>query len=80
MQILGISFCIIVAIFGLAAFIFACEQSRDLRKIEKEIEEEERKKNEITAEANKTKAHARTGDHERDFNYMADKLHDLSKK
>lgn len=80
MQVLGISFCIIVAIFGLAAFIFACEQSRDLRKIEKEIEEEERKKNEITAEANKTKADARTGDHERDFNYMADKLHDLSKK
>ena len=80
MQVLGISFCIIVAIFGLAAFIFACEQSRDLRKIEKEIEEEERKKNEITAEANKTKADARTGDHKRDFNYMADKLHDLSKK
>lgn len=80
MQVLGISFCIIVAIFGLAAFIFACEQSRDLRKIEKEIEEEERKKNEITAEANKTKADARTGDHERDFNYMADKLHELSKK
>lgn len=80
MQILGYILCGIVAVFGIAAFAFACEQSRQWRKTEKKIEAEENKINEITTEANNTKADARTGDHERDFNYMADKLHELSKK
>lgn len=33
-----------------------------------------------TAEANKTKADARTGNHSTDIKYMADKLHDYAKK
>lgn len=80
MQVLGIAFSIIVAIFGIAAFIFACEQSKELRKVEKEIEAEERKKNEIITDAENKKADARTGDHERDLNFMADVLHDYANK
>lgn len=80
MQVLGISFCIIVAIFGLAAFIFACEQSRQWRKTEKKIEAEESKVNEIITDAENKKADARTGDHERDLNFMADVLHDYANK
>ena len=80
MQILGYILCGIMAVFGIAAFAYACEQSRQRRKTEKKNVAEVEKINEITTEANKTKADARTGDHERDFNYMADKLHEFANK
>ena len=80
MQILGYIMCGIVAVFGIAAFAFACEQSRQWRKTEKKIEAEESKANEIITDAENKKADARTGDHERDINFMADVLHDYANK
>lgn len=80
MNVLGYILCGIVAVFGIAAFMFACEQNKQWRKTEKKIEAEEEKINEITTEANNTKADARTGDPERDLHYMADKLHEFAQK
>lgn len=80
MQILVYIICGLVVAFAITAFVVACEQSAEVRRKEKEIKAEEERINEITTEANNTKANARTGDHERDFNYMADKLHEFAKK
>lgn len=71
------------AIIAVAVIIgFICvtiQHAIKVREDKKEIEEEE-KSTEITTEANETKAGARTGNHERDFNYMANKLHDIANK
>ena len=80
MQILVYILCAIVAVFGIAAFLFVCEQQRQWRKAEKQIKAEEKKANEIITDAENKKADARTGDHERDFNFMADVLHDYANK
>ena len=80
MQILGYILCGIVAVFGIAAFAFACEQSAEFHRKEKEIKAEEKKVNEIITDAENKKADARTGDHERDLNFMADVLHDYANK
>ena len=80
MQILVYILCGIVAVFGIAAFLFVCEQQRQWRKAEKQIKAEEKKANEIITDAENKKADARTGDHERDINYMADVLHDYANK
>ena len=80
MNVLGYILCGIVAVFGIAAFAFACEQSRQWRKTEKKIEAEEEKTNEIIAEASNTKAGARTGVPEHDIKYMGDKLHEFAQK
>ena len=80
MQILVYIICGAVVAFAITAFVVACEQSAEFHRKEKEIKAEEEKTNEIIADANNTKADARTGDHERDFNYMADKLHEFAKK
>lgn len=71
------------AIIAVAVIIgFICvtiQHSIKVREGKKENEEAE-KAADITTEANETKAGARTGNHERDFNYMADKLHDIANK
>ena len=53
---------------------------REYKRQEKENAQREARTNEAITEANKTKADARTGNHERDFNFMADKLHHLANK
>ena len=71
------------AIIAVAVIIgFICvtiQHAIKVREEEKEIEEAEQAA-EITTKANETKAGARTGDHERDFNYMANKLRDIANK
>ena len=69
----------IIVMFGGLAFYLADEEKRQRKQIEKELQEA--KENEKRkAEANKTKADARTGDHERDLNYMADRLHEYANR
>jgi hypothetical protein len=80
MSIVGYIVCVIIGLFGLGAFLFACEQNREWRKAEKQIKAEEKKANEIITDAENKKADARTGDHERDINFMADVLHDYANK
>ena len=74
----------IIAVLMLLCVIFciwlAVKILREAKKAEKEHAETEARKNEAITEANKTKAEARTGDHKRDFNFMADKLHHLANK
>lgn len=71
--------CLIMGVFGVSAFILAHATKKERRK-ENEVYKHEEENAEIIAEANKTKADARTGNHERDFNYMASKLHQHAKK
>ena len=74
----------IIAVLMLLCVIFcicfAVKILREAKKTEKQNAETEARKNEAITEANKTKADARTGNHERDFNFMADKLHHLANK
>ena len=63
--------------FGGFAFYLAGEEKRQRKQLEKEIQEakeNERQKQ----EANKTKADARTGDHKRDLDYMANRLQEYA--
>lgn len=53
---------------------------KQLDKELKEVRNGEFKKMEIISKADKTKADARTGDHERDLDFMARKLHDYANK
>ena len=80
MVVIGYVLCVIIGLFGIAAFLFACEQQREWRKAEKQIEAEEKKVNETLTEASNTKSEARTGDHKRDIDFMADVLHDYATK
>lgn len=80
MQILVYIICGAVVAFAITAFVVACEQSAEVRRKEKEIKAEEKKANEIITDAENKKADARTGDHERDLNFMADVLHDYANK
>lgn len=69
--------CLIVCMFGGFAFYLAGEEKRQRKQLEKEIQEakeNERQKQ----EANKTKADARTGDHKRDLDYMANRLQEYA--
>lgn len=80
MQILVYIICGAVVAFAITAFVLVCEQSAEMRRQEKEIKAEEKKANEIITDAENKKADARTGDHERDLNFMADVLHDYANK
>lgn len=80
MQILCVILAVLMAVFGIAAFIYAYKVRKEWRETEKLIAAEEKKVNETITEANQTKADARSGDHNRDINYMADRLHQFSKK
>lgn len=80
MQILCAVLAILTAVVSIGALIFALRESSKMRKAEQEQKAEENKVNETITEANKTKADARTGDHDSDFNFMADVLHDYAKK
>lgn len=71
---------IAVIIFLIIATIRAGKEKHRFQKELEEEKERERRAAEIITEANKTKADARTGDHERDFNFMANKLHDYAQK
>ena len=70
--------CVLLGFFAIYAFIMA-EAERRARKKEQEENkknaEETRKKYE---EASKTKADARSGNHERDLKFMADKLREYN--
>lgn len=75
--------CIILAFTLTFLIFFTSKALKDTKELEKEIikaNENAENAAEITTEANKTKADARTGDHEHDFNFMADKLHDFANK
>lgn len=75
--IILIAICVIIVMFGGFAFYLAGEEKRQRKQLEKEIQEakeNERQKQ----EANKTKADARTGDHKRDLDYMANRLHEYA--
>lgn len=69
--------------FGIGAFILANERKQRAQE-EKEKREEIEKHEETVintiTEANKTKADARSGNHSRDLDYMANKLHDYANK
>ena len=74
---------VIMLLFAGFAFYVASKETKERKELEKEVEERTehaKKQQEATAQANKTKADARTGDHERDLNFMADKLHEYAKK
>ena len=71
------------AIIAVAVIIgFICVTIQHAIKVKEEEKDSEKAEQaaEITTKANETKAGARTGDHERDFNYMADKLHNIANK
>lgn len=73
----------IIVILGAGVTYLNYERSKNERKLTaqaKEAAENEKRKAKIITEANNTKADARTGDHEHDFNYMADKLHEFAQK
>lgn len=80
MQVIGVILAAIMGVFGIGAFLYAVKQNKEWRKLENRIYAEEQKINETITEANNTKADARTGDPERDINYMADRLHEFAKK
>lgn len=69
--------------FGIGAFILANERKQRAQE-EKEKREEIEKHEETVintiTEANKTKADARSGNHSRDLDFMASKLHDYANK
>lgn len=80
MQITITIIAIIMFICVIVSTWVAVRIMREYKRQEKEYAETEARKNEAITEANKTKADARTGNHERDFNFMADKLHHLANK
>lgn len=77
--LLGYMGAIIVAAVIIGFICVTVQRISDNRKEKREIEKAE-KAADITTEANKTKAGAHTGNHERDFNFMANKLHDIANK
>lgn len=75
--------CLLVCSFAFFAFYLASKERAERKQTEEEIQrlkENETKAAETVTEANKTKADARTGDIERDVNYMANRLHEYAKK
>lgn len=56
----------------------AVQKAADANKQAEEVKKHADKASEITADANKTKADARTGDHSGDVAFMAGKLHDYA--
>ena len=80
MQIIAIALTVLMVAFGIATFIYAAKTNKEARETEQRNKAEENRVNETITEANKTKADARSGNHERDFNYMADQLHELASK
>lgn len=56
----------------------AMQKAADAEKQAEEVKEHAEMASEITADANKTKADARTGDHSGDVAFMAGKLHDYA--
>lgn len=82
-NIILIFVCVIMGIFAVCAFLMAQAARKDRYNAQKaldEVYEHAEKTAEIITEANKTKEDARTGNHERDFNFMANKLHNLASK
>ncbi len=81
--IIAVILCGLLGLLAVGAFIIAHEEKKKRHEAENKLNEaykhEEQTADTIT-EANKTKADARTGDHERDINYMAGKLHDYAHK
>lgn len=76
-----------LVIFAIGAAIIAAAEHKARKEEEKknkEALENERKRQEqaaaIITEANETKAEARSGNHSRDIDYMANKLHELATK
>lgn len=80
MNVFLIILCIFLAITTITAIWITYKTNREFEKIDKEIKDEEKKKNDIITNANNTKAEVRTGDHECDFNNIANKLHEFANK
>lgn len=65
----------------ITVFYIAINERAEKKAKEKELEELKKTNdciNTAITQASKTKADARTGNHERDFNYIANKLHDYA--
>ena len=74
---------VLIILFSIGSCYAALKERAARKQAEKENREARKKAEttvEIIAEANKTKADARTGDHERDLDFMARKLHDYANK
>ena len=73
---------IITSIILLITLFYIAINERAQKKAKEEELEELKKTNDCInaaiTQASKIKADARTGNHERDFNYIADKLHDYA--
>ena len=81
--VISIFICIITVVFAALAFYLAIQEKQAQKELEKEIQERTeyaRKQAEAVTEANNTKAEARTGNIERDLDYMANRLHEYAKK
>lgn len=78
LKVLGVFCVLIILYFAIAFSVITIQERSERKKLEKEKKENEERAAEIITEANKNKADARTGDHKRDINYMASKLHDLA--
>lgn len=71
---------IIMAITLINGFFKIKNETKEVKRIEKEMSENAEKTADVISDANKTKADARTGDHSADIKYMADKLRDYNNK
>ena len=70
-----------VSLFGVSAFLLAQVYRKDSKQKEKELKEAQENAErtaDIITEANKAKADARSGDHKRDLDFMANKLHEYN--
>ena len=75
--------CVLCVVFGGLSFYLAVTERRERKEQEKyaqEVKDNAEKAADATTEANKTKADARTGNRERDLNYMAQRLHEYAQK
>ncbi|MCQ2485826.1 MAG: hypothetical protein MJ168_10910 [Clostridia bacterium] len=70
-------------LFAIGAFYVAMKEHAALKKAEDENKKQKQQaaeNAEIISKANQTKADARTGNHNSDFNFIAGKLHDYANR
>lgn len=82
-NIIVILICVLCVLFGGLSFYLAVTERRERKEQEKyaqEVKDNAEKAADATTEANKTKADSRTGNRERDLNYMAQRLHEYAQK
>lgn len=72
---------VVVILFAISSFLLAQVYRKEVKTKDKELKEARENAErtaEIITEANKAKADARSGDHKRDLDFMANKLHEYS--